>query len=127
MNQKLPKTEILRSKKKIKELFFKSSSSLYLHPFQIRFQIGQELLFPQVLFVVPKKKFKKAVDRNLLRRRIKEAYRLQKASLQAILFNIDFLAIVYVGKEIKDFKYIQKKLIQILENLAETTPFRGKK
>ncbi|GAB4128370.1 MAG: hypothetical protein OHK0045_18210 [Raineya sp.] len=73
---------------------------------------------PQVLFVVPKKNLKKAVDRNLLRRRIKEAYRLQKHLLHLTLQNIDFLAIIYVGKELKEFQYIQKKLFQILANIA---------
>lgn len=117
MNQKLPKSEILRSKKKIQELFHKSSSSSYLYPFQIRFQEGKNLPVPQVLFVVPKKNFKKAVDRNLIRRRIKESYRLQKPQLQNILQNIDFLAIVYIGKEIRDFNYIQKKLLEVLEKI----------
>ncbi len=116
MNQKLPKSEILRSKKKIQELFQKNSSSLYLHPFQLRFQVGSHSYMPQVLFVVPKKSFKKAVDRNLLKRRIKEAYRLQKASLPH-LSNFDCLAIIFIGKEIKDFRYLQRKLTQILEML----------
>ncbi|KOY87857.1 hypothetical protein AD998_18480 [bacterium 336/3] len=121
MNQSLPKSEILRSKKIIQELFRKSSSSLYLYPFQIRFQKKStetvDSSFPHVLFVVSKRHFKKAVDRNLVRRRIKEAYRLNKEPLQSHLFPLSSLAIMYIAKEPLDFAPIQKKLIKIINML----------
>jgi ribonuclease P protein component len=121
MNQSLPKSEILRSKKIIQELFRKSSSSLYLYPFQIRFQKKNtetvDSSFPHVLFVVSKRYFKKAVDRNLIRRRIKEAYRLNKEPLQNNLHTLSSLAIMYIAKEPLDFAPIQKKLIKIINML----------
>lgn len=91
---------------------------MYLYPFQIKYQKRNleksESLFPQVLFVVSKRYFKKAVDRNLVRRRIKEAYRLNKIPLQNYLSPISSLAIVYIAKESLDFATIQKKLIKII-------------
>lgn len=86
-----------------------------MYPLQIRFQRGGEGAMPQVLFVVPKKNFKKAVVRNRIRRRLKEAYRLQKETFSSILEKLDVLAIVYVGKEPKEFGYIRNKLAQILQ------------
>jgi len=79
----------------------------------------------RVMFAVPKKKFSKAVDRNRVRRLLREAYRLEKNRLfekigSAIAYN---LAIVFTGTEIPDYDTIQKALIQSLERwLKKITP-----
>ncbi|MGD1840798.1 MAG: ribonuclease P protein component [Thermonemataceae bacterium] len=100
-NQKLPKSEILHSKKDIQELFSKDSSSFYLYPFKLIFR-GKglpPLSYPQVLFSVPKKFQRKAVDRNLLRRRLKEIYRRNKATYYNDRFLPTTLAIIFTSRE----------------------------
>jgi ribonuclease P protein component len=67
----------------------------------------------QVLFSVPKRQFKHAVDRNLIRRRMKEAYRLHKQLLTGN-FNIAF---IYIGKGIEDYKTIEKGMKSALKKM----------
>ena len=98
------KSERLCSKKLIKELFNRGSS-FYLYPFKV---LVLENESPnkshQVLFSVPKRNFKKAVDRNLLKRRIREAYRLNKQFY--LNSQPKLIAYIYSPKEILDFQII---------------------
>lgn len=123
MNQKLPKSEILRSKKIIQELFQAGSSFLYLYPLQIRWISvslkPENITFPQVLFVVPKKKFKRAVLRNLLRRRLKEVYRKNKANFAEKLSQMHYLAIIYIAKEPLSYQEIEKSFCSLLNKDTE--------
>jgi ribonuclease P protein component len=74
-----PKDEKLTSEKLIQELFEKGSS-FYLYPFKVFYMPhpDQSLRSHQVLVTVSRKLFGRAVDRNLIKRRLREAYRLNK-------------------------------------------------
>ncbi|MEP5613826.1 MAG: ribonuclease P protein component [Cyclobacteriaceae bacterium] len=112
------KKEKLTGKKKIEELF-RSGSSFYLDAFQVKYQPGSsEELNHRLLITVPKKNFKRAVDRNLLKRRIREAYRLNKKLLLKRGENEFFyIAFIYLSKNILPFIEIQDQLIACLKRL----------
>lgn len=108
------KEERLCSVKLIDKLFHNGSSFL-LYPFRIvwlRESLSSEIP-AQVLISVPKKKFKRAVDRNLLKRRIREIYRLQKSEkLYPFLSEHSVTMIIginYIGNEIGDYTFLEKK------------------
>jgi len=117
----LKKHEILRSKKNIQELF-DNSSSFFLYPFKVFFLPKPKLKSNEVLFSVSKKYFKKAVDRNLIRRRMREAYRLNKSILiagQKESSSIS-MALIYIGKFKLPFNEIEIKLKQVFVRLNKT-------
>jgi ribonuclease P protein component len=65
---------------------------------------------------VSKKYFKKAVDRNRIKRQLREVYRTHKHLLQIQdQYAVQVLGILYIGKEKSDFGLIRKKLISGLE------------
>ena len=118
MNNTLGKTERLKSKKLIKKLF-EEGVSIKNFPFRLVY-ITTEKPPIKSSFSVPKRNFKKAVDRNRIKRLIKEAYRLEKKNLfKTLSFNCVFM-ITFLGKKEPTFSETQKKIGELLKLFIET-------
>ena len=118
-NRSLPRTERLRSLGAVRRLFESGESGL-IYPFRYVWFAEPDLVQSvEVLFSVPKKFHKRANRRNLLRRRTKEAYRLQKNLLRADAPVILDLALIYSSKEVVSYKTIAHAVRRILESVVE--------
>lgn len=117
----LPKSERLRSLTAVRRLF-KDGASGFVYPFRYMV-ITEKSASPsvEVLFSVPKRYHKRANKRNILRRRTKEAYRLNKATLTATALErgleVD-IALVYSTKEILPYKTIEYAICKILSEVG---------
>ena len=113
------------------EKLYHNGSSFLVYPFRIIWLSSEaNSEFPvQVLISIPKKKFKRAVDRNLLKRRIREIYRIQKSENLFPFFNERsekiVLGINYIGNEIAEYASMEKKfntaMLRLKKNISEQT------
>ena len=118
-----PKKQKLCGEKVIERLFA-NGKSISEKPFRAiwNFEKNNDQVFVKSLIVVPKKRLKLAVDRNVLKRRIKEAYRLQKKQLECFLEGTNQqlnLAIIYQQEEILDYKTLEEKINLLLSRLIK--------
>lgn len=117
------KEERLCSKRLI-DLLFKDGSSFLLYPFRVSYLfVETEHKYPvQVVINVSKKRFKRAVDRNVIKRRTREVYRLQK-QLQLYSSLTDsskllLLSVQFVGKQIYDYSFFEKRMTGVFKKLV---------
>ncbi len=122
MNARFPRKERLRSNKEIALLFDRGQTRVYA-----AFRFTWQLLDRQkdtepaaaVAILVPKKIFRKASVRNLIRRRIREAYRKHKGMIWEVLEKNDQqlrLLILYTGSSVPAYAEIEEKLVRALKN-----------
>ena len=110
----LPKKERLCGKSNISELLAKGKhGSIGNMRFLCMTGTGNE--YDRIMVSVPKKLFKRAVKRNLLKRRIRESYRKQKHNL-AIKGGLDVL-FMYSTKEVLSYEEIYSAVGQIISKI----------
>lgn len=117
----LPKSERLHSLAAVRRLFTDGDSG-FVYPFRYNVFIESSTSpSVEVLFSVPKRNHKRANKRNLLRRRTKEAYRLNKSTLSATAqtkgVSVD-ISFVYSTKEVLPYKTIANAVSKILSEIA---------
>lgn len=120
----LPKVERLNSRILIEKLFTGGSKSLPAFPLRIVYMPveGENLPIATILISVPKKRFKRAVKRNRVKRQIREAYRKHKQILIEPLKNSHkkvALAFIWLDNELHDSAEVEAKVVKLLQLTAE--------
>ena len=112
-----PKTERLCNYHNIQALF-KEGKSIKKYPLKLIYLPLDKALTPsQVLISVPKKKLKRAVDRNRIKRLIRESYRMEKHQLSSVDRSFS-LAIIYMGQELTTYNQIRPLVAALLKQLS---------
>jgi len=127
----LSKNDKLKSAKAIEQLF-KEGQSFSLFPFRVlylyREALQEESFGPasghlQTAFSVSKKYFKKATDRNRIKRLMREGWRLQQDILKTRMKEANkYLSvfIIYTGNELPEHELVFKKITTVIKKLVKT-------
>ncbi len=117
----LSKQERIKSNQLTTSLF-QEGRSLFKHPFTVKYQlIDNRGSTHKFAASVPKRNFKKAVDRNHIKRLIREAYRLNKPLLPLQHLKTEgktlVVMFIYIGKQKIEFSQIEKAMKYLLNHL----------
>ena len=116
MNFRFPTSQKLKSRKAI-ELLFSEGKTINKFPIRVFFIPSEEIKVTQTVFAVPKRSFKSAVDRNRIKRQIREAYRLHKQLLITDAGKKYTLLFLYIGKNKLPYQEIEKSMILLLKKM----------
>ena len=116
-----PKKEHLCGEIRIGKLFSEGEAFI-AYPFRIVYSVsnGNTEETPKMLFSAPKKRFKRAVARNHIKRLMREAYRLNKLELKAFCEanNLQLqVAFSFVGDSIPEWDFVELKMKAALKRL----------
>lgn len=119
----LGKKERLKSRKAL-DLLFSEGKQFHVAPFKLLYRFEkEEAIYPlQFGIGVSARNFKKAVDRNRVKRIVRECYRLQKNELQEKLVSRNMtlqVFMIYTARELPSFEETREKLLSILNKLVK--------
>jgi ribonuclease P protein component len=122
----LGKADKLKSRKAIEQIF-KEGKSFSVFPFRVLY-LQAPALRPlhtancplQTAFSVSKRYFKKATDRNRVKRLMREAWRLQKNNLTQKINNKNLqVFIIYTGNELPEYEVVFEKITAVIKRLIK--------
>ncbi len=112
------KKERLTGREEINALFAQGES-IYCYPFRILFiKSSEKQVYHRIMISAPKRNFKKAVDRNKIKRLIKESYRKNKDLLENTPSKYS-IGLIYTPKSILSFSEINKHMVNTLKKLRD--------
>jgi len=122
--QTFNKDERLKSRKLIGNLF-STGKIIHHYPFKLLYIVDEnsDFKYPaQFAVSVTKRNFKRAVDRNRLKRKIREAYRLNKSDLYYSLDQNDqkvYFFVIYTATDDLAYQEIEEEMIKLIQKLAK--------
>lgn len=123
-NHSFHKSQKLKSKKDIDDLF-NDGMDAFTFPLKVVYKkeaIEEKNILPKIAISVSKKKFKSAVDRNTIKRRIREAYRLNNEIFKTFSkssghrFHILY---IFIGNEISPYDVIERAIVKIIKTIIK--------
>lgn len=122
MGNTLSASERVKLRREVAQLFGDCASG-FVFPIKYKYIVEESAAAGvAVLFSVPKRLHKRANKRNLLRRRMRESYRLSKEALVAAAQSrglVIKIAFIYVSKEELTYKAIDDAIVNILAEIQE--------
>lgn len=106
------------------EALFGKGSSFSAYPVKLIYiETPVEIPFPaQAMFVAPKRSFKKAHDRNKLKRRMREIYRLNKNSMYENFRLKDkklLMAFIYTSRKQEAYAVMETAMLKLINNVMK--------
>ncbi|MBK5213238.1 MAG: ribonuclease P protein component [Flavobacteriaceae bacterium] len=118
VNNKFPKTEKLKSSKTIENLFMEGKTYSKF-PIKIFFLPKDAMENNLAAFAVPKRNFKLAVNRNRVKRQLREAYRLNKHLLEEIHGKKFVMLFLFLGKVKPQYAELENAMAKLLKKLRD--------
>lgn len=120
MDQSFPRKEKLKSRKLI-ETVFTEGSSVSKYPLKLVYLSSElpEETPVQVAVTVPKRRFRKAVHRNRIKRLMREAWRLHKAQWLPEIQQPYALVFIFTGKDLPELKDLHKAMDRVMNKFLE--------
>ena len=118
------KKERVSGKTRIEKIFA-SGNAFLIYPFRVVYYVydsNDSMTAPALLISIPKKRLKRAVQRNRMKRLAREVYRLNKSSLDVSKLsecNSVDIAVIYVADKLLPHTVIEKSLVRALREVSK--------